>query len=423
MYNVIREKTKVEVKFTIPNEEWEKGVSTVYEQKKGKYNVLGFRKGHAPRKMIEKQYGEDVFFQDTVLFFAQKTLDQVMEDDVNLVPVSQPDVHIDSISQEGVSLCMHFEVLPEFQLCKLEDIKVNIPKVGDTEEEYKMIKDRLIRDNYTFSTVDRESRLGDNVQIDFVGFIDNKEFDGGSAKDYNLELGSGSFIPGFEDQLVGHKAGETVQVKVKFPENYYPEFAGKDAEFSVTIKAVQDIIKPEFDDKFISNATEFETVEEYNKHTNAHIYDRQVVRQENEFRHNLRAYFNKHIEMEIPESMIQSSIGRELSQLDWRCKLYQMSREEVLKLQYGIGSVQEYISIVREEATKNLKLSLVLRKLVKELGITLSDEEVAKATEGMKEENQIDEVKDKLLLDKTYARLREIVKVEEVDLKNYKSEE
>lgn len=380
MYELKKENTKVEVSISISPEEWEEGIEKVYQSSKGKFNVVGFRKGHAPRKVIEKTYGDNVFFEDTVEHFVREALGDVLRKEPELEPVCQPETHFQSYTaNDGLKMTVTYEIVPDFELCKYTGVTIDVHgETGDvTEDQIQLeIKHHLLEDNVRYENVDREIKNGDSVLIDFMGFIDNVEFDGGSANDYPLEIGSHSFIDTFEDQLIGHKKGEVVDVNVTFPENYgATEFAGKKALFKVTIKEVREKVLPTLDDKFVSDTTEFETVEEYRNHIIAHIQDKRQKTLEAEFEYCMREYLLENTKVEIPEVMIDMYAEESLESMRQTLEMYHIALEDYLA---STGStIDDYIKQNKERTLRGIKSRYIYRKIIEEAGLTVSDEELA----------------------------------------------
>ncbi|MBP3431705.1 MAG: trigger factor [Clostridia bacterium] len=416
MFNLKKDKTKVEIELSIDNKEWEEGVQKVYEQNKGKYAVVGFRKGHAPRRVIEQQYGDSIFFEDTVDYFVNKTMNDVLEKNPELEPVAMPTTQFESYTKDaGLKMKILFEIIPDFELCKYKDvtIKVHSAEVTDGEVEHQI--HHLLEDNATFTSVDREIKNGDSVMIDFIGFIDNVEFEGGSATNYPLEIGSHSFIDTFEDQLVGHKKGEVVDVNVTFPENYHAEeFKGKPATFKVTINDIREKTLPTLDDNFISNATEFETVEEYKKDVTAHIQTMKQNELEAEFEYNMREYLVANTEIEIPEVMIETMQHHEMHRLQDALEAYHIPMEQYL-LSCGISSVEEYMKSLRERTIMSIKSRYIYRKIIEENKLEVPAAELEAATAGMTEREDKIRTENEMILKIMNKFLRDNNKIEITD--------
>ena len=412
MYNIKKENTKVEIDLSIDSAEWEKGVQSVYESTKGKFNIEGFRKGHAPRKVIEQLYGDSVFFEDTVDTFVNEALNDVLDKNPELEPVAMPTTQFESFTADGgLKMKIFFEIVPDFKLPAYKDVTIKIHSNEVTDEDVEHQIHHLLEDNAKFVSVDREIKNGDSALIDFTGYINGEAFDGGRAMDYPLEIGSHSFIDNFEDQLIGHKKGEEVDVNVTFPEDYQAEeFKGKKALFKVTVKDVREKSLPTLDDKFVADTTEFETVDEYKKDLKAHIQDMKDQNMENEFEYNMRDYLLKNTKIEIPQVMIDNSVEDDIKRMRDTLAPYKITLEDYLK-QTG-GNFDDYKKNMTDRAVTMIKTRYIYRKLLEENKITVSAKELEGATKGMKESREIVRKENELLLNKLHKFLRENNKLE-----------
>ena len=412
MYNIKKENTKVEIDLSIDSAEWEKGVQSVYESTKGKFNIEGFRKGHAPRKVIEQIYGDSVFFEDTVDTFVNEALNDVLDKNPELEPVAMPTTQFESFTADGgLKMKIFFEIVPDFKLPAYKDVTIKVHSNEVTDEDVEHQIHHLLEDNAKFVSVDREIKNGDSALIDFTGYINGEAFDGGRAMDYPLEIGSHSFIDNFEDQLIGHKKGEEVDVNVTFPEDYQAEeFKGKKALFKVTVKDVREKSLPTLDDKFVADTTEFETVDEYKKDLKAHIQDMKDQNMENEFEYNMRDYLLKNTKIEIPQVMIDNSVEDDIKRMRDTLAPYKITLEDYLK-QTG-GNFDDYKKNMTDRAVTMIKTRYIYRKLLEENKITVSAKELEDATKGMKESREIVRKENELLLNKLHKFLRENNKLE-----------
>lgn len=412
MYNLKNENTKVEIELTIDNSEWEKGVQKVYETSKSKFNVVGFRKGHAPRKVIEQQYGDSVFFEDTVEYFVNQTINEVLMKNPELEPVAMPTTQFESFTVEnGLKMKIFFDIVPDFELCKYKDVTIKVHGAEVTEHDIEHQIHHLLEDNAKFEAVDREIKNGDTAVIDFTGYINDVAFDGGAGQDYPLEIGSHSFIDNFEEQLVGHKKGDEVDVNVTFPENYHAEeFKGQKALFKVVVKEVKEKVLPEFNDKFVADTTEFETVEEYRKDLTAHIQDMKEKQKDEEFEYHMREYLIENTKVEIPEIMVKNSVDDDIRRMRETLTAYGITLEDYL-VQTGT-TLEDYIKNSNVRTLNMIKTRYIYRKLIEENKLELSAEELKQASKGAKDENEIIRKENELLLDKLHKFLRENNKVE-----------
>lgn len=412
MYNLKKENTKVEIELIIDAKEWNEGVEKVYESAKSKFNIEGFRKGHAPRKVIEKTYGDNVFFEDTIEYFVNKTLDTVLNQNPELEPVAMPTTEFESFTIEnGLKMKILFEIVPDFEVCNYKGQTFKIHDYKVTEHDIEHSIHHLLEDNAKFESVDAPVANGDSALIDFTGYVDDVAFDGGAATDYPLEIGSHSFIDTFEDQLVGHKKGESVDVKVKFPENYQAQhLAGKDAIFKVVIKDVRKKNLPEFNDKFVADATEFETVEEYKKDLTAHIQDMKDNQRENEIEYVVREYLVNNTNIQIPEIMVENAVNADVSRMREALKAYGVSLEDYL-LQTGTN-YDDYVKNAKENTLKMTKARFIYRKILEENKIVVDAKELASQTKGITDEHDIIRKENELLLNKLHTFLKENNKFE-----------
>ena len=266
-----KENNQVELSISVDQETFEKALEKSYRKNVGKMSVPGFRKGKAPRKVLEKMYGEGVFFEDAVNFCYPEAYDAAVAE-TNIEPVDHPDVTVDEITGDGFSFKALVTVKPEVKIENYKGISAEKPKVSVTEKDVKEELGRMVDRNARLVTVERAVKDGDTVVFDFEGSVDGVPFEGGKSDNYTLGIGSGMFIPGFEEQMVGKKVEESFEVTVTFPEEYHAkELAGKPAVFKCLIHEVKETQKPELDDEFAKDVSEFDTLDElkrsYPEHT------------------------------------------------------------------------------------------------------------------------------------------------------------
>ena len=260
------EKSMAKITVEVDAADFEKAIKKAYDKDKNRFNIPGFRKGHAPLSMIEKMFGEQVFYEDALNVVLDETYpDAAKESQLDIV--SRPEIGVDQIGKgKNLIYTATVAVKPEVKLGEYKGVTVEKADTTITAEEIEKRLDREREKNARTVEVEREIKKDDIAKIDFTGYVDDKEFEGGKGEDYDLTIGSGTFIPGFEDQLIGHKAGEEVDVNVTFPEEYgAKELAGKPALFKVTVKSVKEKQIPEADDEFASEVSEFDTLDEYKK--------------------------------------------------------------------------------------------------------------------------------------------------------------
>ena len=376
MYKLLKkEKNTLIYEVTASNQEFETFVNKAYEETKGKYSVQGFRKGKVPRKVIEQNYGKDIFMEDGLMGFINHNYQSILTENKDVQPVGKPEVEVESVNENGVKLRILIPVMPEVKLgaytgleIKKANAKVTAKAVND---EIAQIQNRQAR----FVTVERAAQNGDFVVIDFVGRAGGKEFEGGKAEDYRLELGSNTFIPGFEDQIVGQNIGEKRTIKVKFPEDYFStELKGKDAEFDVTLNKVEEKQLPELNDEFASNVSEFNTFEEFKADLKKHLAESVKIQNKQKDENSLIEEIVKNTEVEIPASMIENQIDKQVEDFRQRIAYQGATLESYLELTRS--SMEELRNINRPSAENAVKTQLVIGEIIKKEKLTVTQEEI-----------------------------------------------
>lgn len=414
------EKDRVKFTVEVSEEEWKNALTKAYEKNKGKFQIEGFRKGKVPRKVIENMYGIGVFFDDALDIILPETYTEVLDKESELFPVDRPEVDILAISDSTLKYTATVQLRPTVTLGAYTglDFEKKSTDVSDEEVEAEIKKD--LENAGSWEPVgDRAVENGDKCVIDFSGSVDGVKFDGGTAKDYTIVLGSGSFIPGFEEQMVGMKAGETKVVKVKFPDDYHAEnLAGKDAEFEVVLHSATVKNVPALDNETVKDISEFDTVDDYKKS----VKDRLAAKKNEEADFALdQAIIEKIAEgaqVEVPECMINDEAEDMLREFEYRVMYSGGSPEQFYKMS---GQTRENVlNTYKTGAAKNVRLRLVMQEIIKVANITVSDEEIEKDIEKSAEEaamavdefkkNLSDEhrnyIKNSLLTKKTFEFLK-----------------
>ena len=266
------EKNTLKLNVKISAEVWAQALEVAYQEAKGKFNIQGFRKGKAPRKVIEKNYGDTIFYDDAFEHVVSKEYNDFLKANEDVNPVDYPHVTVNKITADGVEATLVVDLMPEIKLGKYEGITIEKKPVNVTAEQIDTEVERLMNAHARYVESDKEAAMGDFATIDFSGSIDGVKFEGGTAEDFRLELGSHSFIDNFEEQICGMKVGEEKDITVKFPDQYpAKELAGKNAVFAIKVKKVEKKEVAEINDKFISDTTEFESLDEYKKDVKAKL--------------------------------------------------------------------------------------------------------------------------------------------------------
>lgn len=369
------EKNMAKLTVTVDAKEFDQALVNSYNKNKNRFSIPGFRKGKVPMAMVEKMYGEQVLYDDALNEILDKTYpDAVKESGLDVV--SRPEIGIDEIGKgKDLVYTATVAVKPEVTLGEYKGVTVEKADVTVTEAE---VQDRLNKEldkNSRLVDVEREIKKDDIATIDFVGSVDGKEFAGGKGEDYPLTIGSGTFIPGFEDQLIGHKVGENVDVNVTFPEEYgAKDLAGKEALFKVSIKAVKEKQVPAADDEFASEVSEFDTLDEYKKDLEKTIRAEKEERATTTNENNVVDKVVANASMDIPEPMIDAQLDN--MYYDYSMRLQQQGIPIDQYMQITGLTEAKLKEQMKPQAEKNIRTSLVLEAIQKKENISVSDERV-----------------------------------------------
>ena len=368
------EKSMVELQFSIDAETFKAAVNNAFKREGKKYAIPGFRKGKAPRHMIEKMYGSDIFHYDAVNDLFPKAYEAAVKE-AKIDVVGRPDPEVVSMSEaDGVVLKVKVAVKPEVELGEYAGLTVtkeakNVNE-ADVDAEVKRMQDR----NGRLLTREGAAENGDTVDIDFEGFVDGKAFEGGKAEHYSLVLGSGSFIPGFEDQVVGHSAGEEFDVNVKFPEEYgAAELAGKDATFKIKLHEVKYKELPALDDDFAKDVSEYDTLDELKDSIRNNIKTNLDKQAEQKVENDLMDQVIANMKADIPDAMVDSRIDELVQDFEYRISQQGLKLADYLK--YMGMNIEQFRAQFKEQADKQVKMRLAMEAIVAKEGITASDEE------------------------------------------------
>ena len=368
------EKSMVELQFSIDAETFKAAVNNAFKREGKKYAIPGFRKGKAPRHMIEKMYGSDIFHYDAVNDLFPEAYEAAMKE-AKIDVVGRPDPEVVSMSEaDGVVLKVKVAVKPEVELGEYAGLTVtkeakNVNE-ADVDAEVKRMQDR----NGRLLTREGAAENGDTVDIDFEGFVDGKAFEGGKAEHYSLVLGSGSFIPGFEDQVVGHSAGEEFDVNVKFPEEYgAAELAGKDATFKIKLHEVKYKELPALDDDFAKDVSEYDTLDELKDSIRNNIKTNLDKQAEQKVENDLMDQVITNMKADIPDAMVDSRIDELVQDFEYRISQQGLKLADYLK--YMGMNIEQFRAQFKEQADKQVKMRLAMEAIVAKEGITASDEE------------------------------------------------
>lgn len=384
------ETNKYELEIEISAEDFEAAIEKAYLKARKNIAMPGFRKGKAPRKLIEKEYGEQVFFEDAVnLLYAPVVNGAVEESGLELV--TRPEVEVIEISKEnGVKLKATCITKPEVEVKDYKGIEVEKVVNPVTDEDINKQLDALREKNVTVETVDdRAAENGDDVVIDFEGFKDDVAFEGGKAEDFTLSLGSGQFIPGFEDQIVGHNAGEDFDINVTFPDEYQvKELAGAPAVFKIKLKSISKKVMPELDDDMVKDSTEFDTVDEYKADVKKKLEEANEKHADSEVEAKIFDKVIENMTAEIPQVMFDNRVNEMISELEQRLAPQGISLD--LYMQYTGQTIDTVKKAYAEQAEKQVKLRLALEKIAKLENIEVTEDELKAEFDKLAEAYKLD---------------------------------
>ncbi len=356
------EKNVVEIEFTIDKATFEAETVKVYKKNVSKMNIPGFRKGKAPKAIIEKLYGKGVFYEDAINNLLPDAFDAAAKE-AGKEAVSRPDFEITDINDEGVEVKATFYVKPEVEIKNYKGIEVErVTKPvtdADVEEELKRVQNRNSR---SIEVTDRPVQNGDTIALDFDGYTDGKQFDGGKAEKYSLTVGSGTFIPGFEDQIVGKNIGEDFDVNVTFPEEYgAKELAGKPAVFKCKVHSISYTQLPEIDDEFAKDVSEFDTLDEYKADIKAKLEEKNKSQAEMAMEGSLIDALIANLTADIPAPMIEAEAENIIRDRDYRLRMQGLDLNAYL--QYTGMTLDSMREEVKPEAERQVKVRLAVEKI------------------------------------------------------------
>ncbi len=417
----VGEKSTVKLTITFSEDEWQEALSSSYLKTRGKYAVPGFRKGKVPRPVLENYYGKGVLYEEAFNILYSKHYPAIIEKErENFTVVGEPTLDVEDMTAgKGVVLSAVVPVKPEVTIdaytgLKIKKFEYNVSD-ADVENEMKKL---LEKDATDVEVTDRACKNGDTVNIDFSGSVDGEKFPGGTAEDYNLVLGSGSFIPGFEDAVVGMKVGENKDINVKFPEDYQADnLRGKDSVFNITLHKITEKKYPELTDEYVKSHAGMETVEDLKKKTRERLEKAAVNKSRDDNENSILSEICKHAKAEIPDAMLENEIDGMVQDFSYRLMYQGIKLEEYLK--YMQLSMEQFRSQFKEQAQPRVMSQLVIDKIIRTEKITADDKEVdakieeqAKSVDKTFEEykktidpRQVEYIKNDIIVTKLFAFL------------------
>jgi len=396
-YKVLsKENNDVTISITLGAEAFAKATQAAYLKNRGKFNIPGFRKGKAPRKMLEAQYGEGIFFEDALNDLLAEEYPKAIEE-LALDVVDRPDVDVKEM-EKGQDIVVEAKVTvkPEVTIADYKGVEVEKVEANVTDEDVATELEKTREMNGRLVVVeDRAVEDGDTTIIDFNGTVDGEAFEGGSGENFTLVIGSGSFIPGYEEQLIGKNTGEEVEVKVTFPEDYHAaELAGKDAVFATKINEIKVKELPELDDEFAKDTSEFDTLEELKADMKAKLQESAEKSAESATRDRVIDAVVEKLEADIPAAMIETEVDGMLRDLNYQLQYQGMSLD--MYLQFSGQKIEDMREQMKEDATVRVKTSLALEAITKLEAVEVSEEEITAEFEklGEAQKKTAEEVKE-----------------------------
>jgi len=375
-------------KVSVDKAEWEQALASAYEKNKGKFNIPGFRKGHAPRNVIEQNYGKGAFMNEALDEVYYKAYTAVLQANEDIKPIDAPKLEIQKLDDDGVEMTLEIQCVPDFELAAYKGLTFERQKVEVTDAQVEeAIRRELLRASRLEET-NAPVKNDDFVTLDFDGYVDGKQFDGGKAENYQLQIGSHTFIDTFEEQLVGLNIGDKKDVEVTFPAEYHEKsLAGKPATFKVEIKNVRARNMPELNEEFVSNSTEFETVEEYKKSIVERLTKEANDRADIEVDNDMLDKIIDDTNFNAPEVMVEEEFKRQINGMTAQMRYQGIALEDYVK--YMNKTMDEFNDEVKKGAARNVKARLVLEKLIRTENLDITEKDIdEKVEEIAKSSNQ-----------------------------------
>ena len=411
--NIEKKGNEATIVVEIDKELMESGVNTAYMKARKNIMIPGFRKGKAPRKMIEKLYGAHVFYEDGLEeIFPEIYKFAVVEQDVKAI--GRPNLTDMDISEEGiVTITLTTELYPEVTLGDYKGLEVEKAEVAISDEQVEAELDRMAQNVASTETVERAAQMGDTANIDFEGFDNGVAFDGGKGEAFDLKLGSGSFVPGFEEQIVGMSAGEEKDIDITFPEDYKAELAGKAVVFHVKVNKVTETNVPAKDDEFAKDVSEFDTLDALKADIRAKAEEQAQKQADSAFEQACVEKAAENTTVEMPKALVEAELDNQMERFGYQLQMSGYSMDAYAKMMGG--DIATMRNAFRPAAEKQAKINVTLNKIIEAEGISVSDEDIAAEYENLAKqyELELDKVKEMVPADeiKNNLEIRKAVKV------------
>ena len=379
---ISREKNEVKFTMEFTAEEFEEAIVKVYQKEKDKFQIDGFRKGKAPRSLIEKRYGEGIFFEDAVNNLISLNYPLAL-DELDLEVIDYPRTELSQTKKgEGFTATVTVECYPEFEVTGYKGVEIEKVPAEVTDEDVDKEISNMADRNSRMVEVDRPVQDGDTVLIDYAGFVGDDQFEGGTAERYPLQIGSGTFIPGFEEQLIGASKDDDVEVKVTFPEEYHSEeLAGKEAIFKCKVHEIKEKEVPAIDDDFVKDVSEFDTLDELKASKREELQKAAEARAEDQMKNSAIEKVFEANDIEVPNVMVEEEINSSLQQFDQQLRAQGMDLNSYV--QFMGEDMDKFRENIREDAFKKTKTRMLVAKIVDQEEFEVSDDELKVYIEDM----------------------------------------
>ena len=367
----------------------ETGVNKAYLKARKQIMIPGFRKGKAPRKMIEAMYGAHVFYEDGLEEIFPEVYDFAVANQEGLKAIGRPSLTDMQIGEDGsVTLTLTTEVYPEVTLGQYKGLEVEKAEVSVSDEQVQAERDRMAQNGASTETVERAAEMGDTANIDFEGFDNGVAFEGGKGDNFDLKLGSGQFVPGFEEQIVGMTAGEEKDIDITFPENYHADLAGKPVVFHVKLNKVTVTNVPEQDDEFAKDVSEFDTLEALKADIRAKAQEQAEKNAQSAFENAAVEKAAENTTVDMPKALVEAELDTQMERFAYQLQMSGYSMEQYAQMMGG--DVNTMRNAFRPAAEKQAKISVTLEKIVEAEGLTVTDEEIEEEFKSLAEQYQLE---------------------------------
>ncbi len=384
------ENSEAHIEIEVSNEKVEEGLQQAYRKVVKQISIPGFRKGKVPRELLERHFGKEVLLQEALEFIVPDAYEAALTE-LNIEPLAQPDFDFPEIDDDQpLTFKARVAIKPEVKLGDIEGIEISVPEFTIKDEDVEnRLEDMRTRYAQVVEKTEEPANLGDTVILDFEGFVDDVPFEGGKGEDYTLELGSQTFIPGFEEQLVGLKKGDSSDVKVTFPESYHaPDLAGQDAVFKVSIKKVEGRKLRELDDTFAQEVSQLDTMAELRDDIRKELTNMAEYQRKELIKNQVTEKALENCEMVVADAVVKAQVQRMLQEFEQRMAFQGLSLQQYYQLTNS--NEEQFSNKIWPEAEKIVKSNFMLEKLVDEKGIEISDEELDKRIEEIAQSMNMD---------------------------------